>query len=27
MYINSPNIPPIMIVNRIYKTQNHVAVA
>ena len=22
MYINSTNIPPIMIINRIYKTQN-----
>jgi hypothetical protein len=27
IYINSTNIPPIMIINRIYETQNLVAVA
>ena len=27
MYINSTNIPPIMIINRIYETQSSVAVA
>ena len=27
IYINSTNIPPIMIINRIYENQNPVAVA
>ena len=27
IYINSTNIPPIMIINRIYETQSSVAVA
>ena len=27
IYINSTNIPPIMIINRIYETQNFVVVA
>jgi len=25
IYINSTNIPPIMIINRIYETQNHLS--
>jgi len=25
IYINSTNIPPIMIINRIYKTQNRLS--
>ena len=25
IYINSNNIPPIMIINRIYETQNHLS--
>jgi hypothetical protein len=27
MYINSTNVPPIVIINRIYETQSSVAVA